>query len=251
MESLPIVVPVRFSGGGLTMQTTTSRMGLTGAFVRCLVGPKQGAEMTLEITLPGGKPAVKLRGTVTETIPIGSKGKEAGFWVQFASSDSALESFLVKKGGLQPGRPAPKPSAAAPTAAAPPPPAAAVRPPAATPTPAATEPPRSRIFPRLRTRLRVSWATAREFLVAYSDNISMGGVFIATDKPPAMGEVVELSLDLPDGEAPARTHAQVIQRTTVEEGKRAGRTAGAGLQFIGGDDEFRRRLDACIDNLLK
>lgn len=244
MESLPIVVPVRFSGGGLTMQTTTSRMGLTGAFVRCLVGPKQGVEVALEITLPGGAPAVKLRGTVTETVPIGTKGKEAGFWVQFASSDSALESFLVKKGGLQLARP-PPPAAAAPPAAAVAPPAAAA------PAPAAIDPPRSRVFPRLRTRLRVSWATPREFLVAYSDNISMGGVFIATNTPPAMGEVVELSLDLPDGEAPARTHAQVIQRTTAEEAKRAGRIAGAGLQFIGGDDEFRRRLDACIDNLLK
>src|SRR5438105_121927 len=151
MESLPLVVPIRFSGGGLTMQTTTSRMGMTGAFVRCLVGPKQGAEVALEITLPGGAPAVPLRGTVIETVPIGSKGKEAGFWVQFASSDSAIESFLVKKGGLQLARP----------------------------------------------------------------------------------------------------HAQVIQRTTADEAKRAGRTAGAGLQFIGGDDEFRRRLDACIDNLLK
>jgi hypothetical protein len=27
--------------------------------------------------------------------------------------------------------------------------------------------------------------------------------------------------------------------------------AGAGLQFIGGDDEFRRRLDECIEKLLK
>ena len=249
MESLPLVVPIRFSGGGLTMQTTTSRMGMTGAFVRCLVGPKQGAEVALEITLPGGAPAVPLRGTVIETVPIGSKGKEAGFWVQFASSDSAIESFLVKKGGLQLARP-PPPSAAPPSAAAAPS-AVAAPPPAAAPAPPAIEPPRSRVFPRLRTRLRVSWATARKFLVAYSDNISLGGVFIATDKPPAMGEVVELSLDLPDGEAPARTHAQVIQRTTADEAKRAGRTAGAGLQFIGGDDEFRRRLDACIDNLLK
>ena len=51
------------------------------------------------------------------------------------------------------------------------------------------------------------------------------------------------------GKGPARTQAEVVQRVTVEE---AGphRVAGAGLQFVGSDDEFRQRLDACIEHLL-
>ena len=57
MDTLPIVVPVRFSGGGLAMQTTTSRMSSEGVFVRCLVSPKEGAELTLVLTLPSSSRA--------------------------------------------------------------------------------------------------------------------------------------------------------------------------------------------------
>jgi uncharacterized protein (TIGR02266 family) len=233
MDSLPIVVPVRFAGGGLTMQTTSSRMSLEAVFVRCLVSPKEGAEVALQLMLPSEEKPVLAKGTVTESIPIGVKGKEAGFWARLsadASERAKLEAFLGKKGVVQ-------------TKAAPQP---------ATPqAPVPVEPSPTRVFPRLRSRLKVNWASPREFLVAYSENISRGGIFIALAKPPALGEVVELSLDLPDSQAPAQTYAQVIQRTTAEEAKASGRAAGAGLQFIGADDDFRRRLDACIENLLK
>ena len=52
MESLPLVVPVRFSGGGLTMQTTTGRIAADAIFVRCVVTPKDGARVSLQLTLP-------------------------------------------------------------------------------------------------------------------------------------------------------------------------------------------------------
>jgi uncharacterized protein (TIGR02266 family) len=100
-------------------------------------------------------------------------------------------------------------------------------------------------------RLRIGWASQREFLAVYSENISQGGVFVATPAPPPLREVIELQLDLPDGEPPARTQAEVVQRITVEEARASGRVAGAGLQFIGSDDDFRRRLDACIEKLVK
>src|SRR5207244_6050067 len=101
MDPMPIVVPVRFSGGGLSMQTTSSRMTLEAVFVRCLVAPKQGAEISLQITLPEDVLPVQIKGTVTETVPIGSKGKEAGFWAKLGA-DPRLEAFLRKKAGLAP-----------------------------------------------------------------------------------------------------------------------------------------------------
>ena len=52
-ETLPIVVPVRYSGGGLTMQTTSSRLSAEGVFVRGFVTPKEGAVLSLTLTLPG------------------------------------------------------------------------------------------------------------------------------------------------------------------------------------------------------
>jgi len=42
----------------------------------------------------------------------------------------------------------------------------------------------------------------------------------------------------------------VVHRITAEKAKARKRIAGAGLQFVGADDEFRRRIDACIENPL-
>src|SRR6266851_8821454 len=231
MDTLPIVVPVRFSGGGLGMQTTTSRMSAEGVFVRCLVSPKEGAEMTLVLTLPSAARPVEVAGTITERVGHATQGKEAGFWVQFGSlSDDAfeqLEGFLRSKGGPVRKRVTPPPS------------------------PTDAEPEGSqRAWSRMPTRLQVGWSSAREFLVAYSENISRGGIFVATPNPPQLREHVELLLELPDGQGPAKTYAEVVHRITAEEAKARKRVAGAGLQFVGGDDEFRRRLDACIENLL-
>jgi uncharacterized protein (TIGR02266 family) len=95
----------------------------------------------------------------------------------------------------------------------------------------------------------VGWTSARDFLVAYSENISRGGIFIATDNPPALREVVELSIQLPDGKPPVTTKAEVVHSLTLERARSTGRVAGAGLQFIGGTDDFRQRLDECISAL--
>ncbi len=215
-ETLPIVLPVRFSGGGLTMQTTTSRLSVEGAFVRGVVTPKEGAAIAAQFTLPGVEGALDARGTVTERVPPGVKGKEAGFWLRFDKladgAREALETLLNERSN--PGGP-PK-----------------------------------RAFSRVPTHLAVSWPTARDFLLVYADNISAGGIFVVTDNPPELKTVVELSLRLPDNDVPAKTSAEVIQRVTVKEAQQLGKKPGAGLQFVGSGDEFRRRLDLCIENLL-
>ena len=214
-ETLPIVLPVRFSGGGLTMQTTTSRLSVEGAFVRGVVTPKEGATIAAQFTLPATG-ILDARGTVTERVPPGVKGREAGFWLRFdklgEGAKEILEQLLSERSA--PGGP-PK-----------------------------------RAFSRVPTHLQVSWPTTRDFLIVYADNISAGGIFVVTDNPPELKTVVELSLRLPDNDVPARTSAEVIQRVTVQEAQRLGKKPGAGLQFVGSNDEFRRRLDLCIENLL-
>lgn len=231
-STLPLVVPVRFSGGGLSMQTTSSRIGSEGVFVRCLVSPKEGARVMVALTLPGSARPLEAAGTVTERAQGNAPGKESGFWVRFEAlsgeAQAALDALLRGRGI------GPSPAAAKPVPRAP-------------AKPVRTE----RSFPRVQTRLQVGWSSPREFLVAYSENISRGGIFVATQNPPPVREMVELLLELPDGQAPAKTHAEVVQCVTAEQAQATGRTAGAGLQFIGGDEDFRRRVDACIEHLLQ
>ncbi|MGE5047613.1 MAG: hypothetical protein ACM3PC_03510, partial [Deltaproteobacteria bacterium] len=164
-STLPLVVPVRFSGGGLSMQTTSSRIGSEGVFVRCLVSPKEGARVMVALTLPGSARPLEAAGTVTERAHGNAPGKESGFWVRFEAlsneAQAALDALLRDRGM------GPPPAAAKPAPRAPAP-------------PARTE----RGFPRVQTRLQVGWSSPREFLVAYSENISRGGIFVATQNPP-------------------------------------------------------------------
>lgn len=219
-STIPLVVPVRFSGGGLSMQTTTSRISAEGVFLRCLLIPKDGARIALTLSLPGSARPLDATGTVA---PGGDRaGKDHGFWVRFDDVSEDARAFLdvlLRSRGVEGiGRPAPAGET-------------------------------TRAYARVPARLRVGWTSAHDFLVAYSENISRGGIFIVTDNPPPLRETVELSVELPDGKPAVKTQAEVVHCVTADQARATGRVAGAGLQFIGGSDEFRQRLDACIEAL--
>jgi uncharacterized protein (TIGR02266 family) len=218
-STIPLVVPVRFSGGGLSMQTTTSRISADGVFLRCLLIPKDGAPMTLALSLPGSARPLNATGTVARG---DQAGKDHGFWVRFDELPDDVRTFLdvlLRGRGVEgTGRPAHSAET-------------------------------NRAYARVPARLRVGWTSAHDFLVAYSENISRGGIFIATDNPPPLREIVDLSVELPDGKPAVKTQAEVVHCVTVDQARSSGRPAGAGLQFIGATDEFRQRLDACIEAL--
>ena len=185
------------------MQTTTSRISADGVFVRSQVPPKEGASVTLALSLPGAPRPVKFAGVVA---PLGDAGKgERGFWIRFEGlSDEArafLDSLLRSKGAEGVGRP-PAPDAGG----------------------------GARTYARVSARFRVGWTSAKDFLVAYSENISRGGIFIATDNPPALREVVELSIQLPDGKPPVKTKAEVVHSLTLDRARATGKVAGAGMR---------------------
>jgi uncharacterized protein (TIGR02266 family) len=229
-STIPLVAPVRFSGGGLSMQTTISRIGAEGMFVRSLVSPKEGSQMSLSLSLPGAARPVEVKATVgarpRET------GRDPGFWVGFGelSEDARafLDSLLRSRGVPGMGRTPPRATVPAPKPAQP------------------ARPEADRAWPRVPARLRVGWTSSKDFLSAYSKNISRGGIFIATDNPPALRVIVELSVELPDGKPPVKTHAEVVHCVPPAQARATGTQAGAGLQFIDASDDFRERLDACI-----
>jgi uncharacterized protein (TIGR02266 family) len=220
-STISLVIPVRFSGGGLSMQTTTSRISADGVLLRSLICPKEGSSVSLKLAFPGSPRMLDATGTVS---PRGeASAKDQGFWVRFDVLSPEARAFLaalLERRGAQGALP---------------------------PAPRTAE--SRRTYARVPARLRVGWTSARDFLVAYSENISRGGIFIAMENPPPLHEVVDLSVELPDGKPPVRTQAEVVHCVMPEEARASGRAAGAGLQFIGATDEFRQRLDACIEGL--
>jgi uncharacterized protein (TIGR02266 family) len=194
------------------VQATTLALGLDCAFVRCVVPPRPGDTVSLQLSLPDGGP-LQLTAKVRERA-----GSEAatGFWADFErdlraqARISRVIAALADKSGSE-----------------------------------------RRATRRYAVRLAVRFGSVDQLRKEYATNISAGGMFIRTDQPPAMNEVVQVSIDLPGGGPPIEAKATVVHRVTPEEARVHGREAGAGVQFVEGDDRFRARIDQIIAEAAK
>jgi len=92
--------------------------------------------------------------------------------------------------------------------------------------------------PRFHTRLRamIRNGEGRNF-DGYITNISRSGAFLKVDSLPPAGSVVDLDFTIPVARARETVLAFVVH---VAERR------GVGVQFIGGSDEFRSRLDEYV-----
>ncbi|MEM9193313.1 MAG: response regulator [Myxococcota bacterium] len=86
--------------------------------------------------------------------------------------------------------------------------------------------------PRIAKNFRVKYPSLDDFVVAYTSNISRGGMFVLTDDPLAVGTVVQVSLELPDEESDHGPVVPCVARVAyVEDGRNTGH-AGMGLELI-------------------
>lgn len=214
MEAAPMVFPVRYVSEGAAIQTTSRGISSEGIAVRSLIPPRVGARVSLALYLPGNpKPevAVGVVSAATRARPV-----PAGFWVQFVAIDTAarerIAALVFDKARQMRETPA-------------------------------------RGFQRYHTQFTVRFRTAREFVREHTENISRGGVFIQTESPPQVDEVITVQLELPDGGPPATSSGIVMHRVTVAEGEQNGLIPGIGVQFLDADDQFRERIDRYVERL--
>jgi type IV pilus assembly protein PilZ len=216
VEAAPMVFPVRYVSEGAAIQTTSRGLSSEGIAVRSLIPPRVGARVSLALYLPGNpKPevAVGIVSAATRARPV-----PAGFWVQFTAIDTAARERIT---GLVIER------------------ARQMR-----------DTPRSdRGYQRFHTQFTVRFRTAREFVREHAENISRGGVFIQTQSPPQVDEVITVQLELPDGGPIATSSGLVMHRVTVDEAEQNGLVPGIGVQFLDADDQFRERIDRYIQSL--
>lgn len=104
-----------------------------------------------------------------------------------------------------------------------------------------------RAYQRIPVRLGVRFRSESEFVAEHALNLSRGGIFIQTDDPPPIDTAVEVELQLPDASPPVTTSGIVVHRQLPGGSK----PAGAGVQFVDGNDTFRERIDEYMDSLLK
>jgi hypothetical protein len=88
--------------------------------------------------------------------------------------------------------------------------------------------------PRFHTRLRATIRKEERTAHGYVTNISRSGAFVRLESLPPLGSIVDLDVAIPGAPGRETVLAYVVH---VAEGR------GVGVQFIGGTDEFRARLD--------
>ncbi len=214
-----LVIPVRFTTGDHAVQTTTQELSSDGVRVRCQRPPALGSEVQLRLYLPGTHGIVEFGAVVRALL----SGSECGFWAEFVTSSPLARERLAGLLGAHPAA-----GARAPTTSA----------------------PEQRATVRHAARFIVRFETVEEFVLQYAANISAGGVFIATERAPALDTIISVSLELPGTGEAVVARAQVVHRVTPEQAAETGREAGAGVQFLDAGDEFRSALDRSIDSIL-
>lgn len=98
-----------------------------------------------------------------------------------------------------------------------------------------------RRYPRigLPKGMLVAWQSSGERVVSRVATLGLGGLFIKTPKPAAVGEIVKLFFEVPGGEVRARA---------VVRDSQPGR--GMGVEFTSMGYEDRARLDRLLKRLL-
>ncbi len=104
-----------------------------------------------------------------------------------------------------------------------------------------------REYRRVAVRLGVTLTSDSNFYVGFADNISEGGLFVATQQHVDVGTTVDLEIGLPDG-------GELLEATALVRWQRAngdpanGILPGFGASFIEIADEDRARLEAFIES---
>jgi PilZ domain len=216
-----LVLPVRFTTRGEAVQTTTREIDLSGAFVRCVDAPPVGAELVLELQLPGDEPAV-----VAGKVESRSGGPvDAGFYARFVDPDPQF-TFRVRQalGGKKPS-----PASLGP---------------GAEPGVGRNRRTTSRYLGKLVVKLGGRGIAPGVFAL----DLSQTGLFVLMPNPPEVDEMLQLELELPDKLPPSSVLGLVVRRVGLPDSG-PGKPAGAGLVFVSGDDGFRKRYDTYLATL--
>jgi type IV pilus assembly protein PilZ len=105
-----------------------------------------------------------------------------------------------------------------------------------------------RKYPRVPLSLLIQYRfdTLEDFLSEYSTNISIGGMFIRTDKPKDEGTLVYLQFYLRDGAKLIEGLGRVVRvNPTDSAGDQA--TAGMGIEFVNFDEESMELIRQIVE----
>jgi uncharacterized protein (TIGR02266 family) len=102
-----------------------------------------------------------------------------------------------------------------------------------------------RVHPRFTVDLDVTVASDHNFYAGFAENLSAGGIFVATHKLLPVGETVKLSIRLPGMDEPIEGTGEV--RWVREYSERSNVPPGLGFRFVelssGASEAIKRFLE--------
>jgi type IV pilus assembly protein PilZ len=93
--------------------------------------------------------------------------------------------------------------------------------------------------------VRVDYATVDEIFSEFTRDINEGGLFIETDKPPAVGTEVSMQFALPGGHEAVTTVGRVVRVSESDDSS----PSGMGIEFENLSDEARTRINEIVRGL--
>jgi uncharacterized protein (TIGR02266 family) len=86
--------------------------------------------------------------------------------------------------------------------------------------------------PRIEGTFRVSYANVDQLLVAYSSDLSKGGMFLATDQFLPVNAVIRVNLELGEGSAEIPIICRVVYVRDDTAARAVGKPPGMGIEFL-------------------
>ncbi len=106
-----------------------------------------------------------------------------------------------------------------------------------------------RIANRISVEVRVDLRSENTFFTGFSENISEGGLFIATEAPHEIGDELDVELSLMGGGH--RIAQKVVVRWIRPAEAAGGLPAGMGVQFLALTDHEKVALQEFVDSRIK
>jgi type IV pilus assembly protein PilZ len=105
--------------------------------------------------------------------------------------------------------------------------------------------------PRAPVRLRIDYERMNAFFADYTKNISKGGTFIKTTRPPEVGTRCQFSLSLPARSEPLVLDGEVAWVLAPENAQQRAAEPGMGVRFVFADESARREFERVIERIME
>jgi uncharacterized protein (TIGR02266 family) len=108
-----------------------------------------------------------------------------------------------------------------------------------------TQPQDRRLAPRYAVAVEVSLESEHNFFTGLTQDLSSGGLFVATTSRPALGERVQLRMTLPTSPTPLDV-LTVVRWVRTRDVPGEGGKAGVGLSFVELSPQAREAIEAFL-----